>query len=220
VDLSSQAYQIWKNAIDRQPELQRLIPDQPNVVYSTKAHAPAPGQPEGILAYVRTADGHDALAWLDRIGHPVTESQFAILKAAECPPETPPLPRLANHHVLVQRAVELVAAEEKTVGGQLGRPSGARFRTYERLKRYVEQVKGTLFDSQQLRLAVEDIYNDPLRQAAVDTLNRHLRSGVGDEELAARVVELREEGRLSIIHEEEELQEPRIICSLGLVHRD
>jgi hypothetical protein len=34
--------------------------------------------------------------------------------------------------------------------------------------------------------------------------------------LAQRVLELREEGRLCIIHEEEEPQEPRIICSLGL----
>lgn len=30
--------------------------------------------------------------------------------------------------------------------GQLGRPSGARFRTYERLKRHAERVKGSLFD--------------------------------------------------------------------------
>ena len=41
----------------------------------------------------------------------------------------------------------LIVAEEKTVGGQLGRPSGARFRTYERLKRYSEAIKGTLFDT-------------------------------------------------------------------------
>ena len=39
---------------------------------------------------------------------------------------------------------------------------------------------------------------------------------ISDEDLAARVIELKEEGRLSIIHEEEESQEPQIICSLGL----
>jgi hypothetical protein len=216
VDLGSLAYRIWKNAIERQPELQKLIPDLPNVVYSTKAHVPAPGQPEGVLAFVRTAEGHDALAWLDRNGKPVTEAQFAILKAAECAPDEPALPRLPNHHDLVRKAVELVAEEEKTVGGQLGRPTGARFRAYERLKRYAEQVKGTLFDSQQLRRAVEDIYNYPLQRVAADILNRQLRSGVSDEVLARRVMDLREESRLSIIHEEEESQEPRIICSLGL----
>ena len=124
VDLSSYAYQIWKNAIDRQPELQRLIPDLPNVVFSTKPHVASPQQPEGVLAFVRTAEGHDALAWLDRNGKPVTESQFAILRAAECVSETTALPHLTNHHELVQAAVELIASEERTVGGQLGRQLG------------------------------------------------------------------------------------------------
>lgn len=216
VDLGSYAYQIWKNAIDRDPTLQKTIPDLPNVVFSTKPHTPAEGQPEGVLAYVRTAEGNDALAWLDKDGTPVTESQFAILKAAACEPDTPALPRHENHHDLVRKAVDVIAAEEKTLGGQLGRPSGARFRTYERLKRYAAEVQGTLFDSQQLRRAIEDIYNYPLRQVAIDTLNRQLRSGISDIELARRVVELREEDRLCIIHEEEESKEPRIICSLGL----
>jgi hypothetical protein len=216
VDLGSYAFQIWKNAIDQNPDLQKIIPDLPSVVYSTKPHTAAPGQPEGVLAYVKTAEGNDALAWVDTRGEAVTESQFAILKAAECVANTSTLQRHDQHHELVGNAVELIAKEEKTVGGQLGRPSGARFRTYERLKRYAEDVKGTLFDTQQLRRAIEDIYNYPLRQVATDTLNRQLRSGIDDQDLAQRVVELREEGRLCIIHEEEETQEPRVICSLGL----
>jgi superfamily II DNA or RNA helicase len=217
VDLGSYAYQIWKNAIDRDPSLQKIVPSLPNVVYSTKPHTPKTDQPEGVLAYVRTADGSDALAWLDRNGNPVTESQFTILKCAQCIPDTPALARQENHHELVRKAVDLIAAEEKRVGGQLGRPSGARFRTYERLKRYAEEVKGTLFDTPQLHRAIEDIYNCPLRQVAVDILNRQLRSGIDDHALAQRVIDLREEGRLCIIHEEEESQEPRIICSLGLI---
>ena len=172
-----------------------------------------------MLVYVRTAQGNDALAWVNKEGKSITESQFAILKAAECAPETPALPRLNDHHKLVQAGVESVAKEERTMGGQLGRPSGARFRTYERLQRYAEEIKGTLFDNPQLRRAIEDIYSCPLRQVAIDILNRQLRSGISDEALAQRVLELREEGRLCIIHEEEELQEPRIICSLGLSER-
>ncbi|MGO8747361.1 MAG: hypothetical protein ACLQNE_15355 [Thermoguttaceae bacterium] len=62
----------------------------------------------------------------------------------------------------------------------------------------------------------EEIYTYPLRQTAVDTLNRQLRSGIADDNLAELVVELRAEGRLCIIHEEEESQEPQIICSMGL----
>jgi superfamily II DNA or RNA helicase len=216
VDLGSYAYQIWKNAIDHDPTLQKTIPNLPNVVYSTKEYWPTDGQPDGVLTYVRTAQGNDALAWIDRSGRVVTESQFAILKAAECGPEAPALARHSNHHELVRKAVEMIAAEEKTVGGQLGRPSGARFRTYERLKRYAEEVKGTLFDTLQLRRAIEEIYSYPLRQAAIDILNRQLRSGITDSDLAQRVINLREEGQLCIIREEEQSQEPHIICSLGL----
>ncbi len=216
VDLGSHAFQIWKNAVDQDPSLAKTIPRLPDVTYSTKACVPTSAEPEGVLVYARTADGNDALAWLEDKGSAVTESQFSILKKAACKPDTPALRRRDNHHALVLKGVELIAAEAKGVGGQLGRPSGARFRTYERLKRYAEEVKGTLFATDQLRRAIEDVYNYPLRQVAVDTLNRQLRAGIGDDALAERVIELREEGRLCIVHEEEETQEPQIICSLGL----
>ncbi len=69
----------------------------------------------------------------------------------------------------------------------------------------------------ELLKAIDEIYRFPLRQTAIDTLNRQLRSGISDETLAQMVIALREEGRLCIIHEEEQIQEPRIICSMGLV---
>jgi len=171
----------------------------------------------GVLLYLRTAEGNDSLAWIDRDGNSVTESQYAILKAAECLPDTPALPRQERHHELVHKGVEQIVAEEKTVGGQLGRPSGARYRTYERLKRFAEEIKGTLFDSPSLHKTIDEIYRHPLRQTATDTLNRQLRSGISDQALADLAMALREEDRLCFIHEEEQTVEPRIICSLGLV---
>lgn len=217
VDLSSYAYQIWKNAITANPELQKIIPALPQVVYSTKAHNHK--TPEGVLIYLKTAEGNDALAWIDKEGKSVTESQYEILKTAECLPVTPAIPRADNHHELVQKGVELIIEEEKSVGGQLGRPSGARFRAYERLKSYAEEIKGTLFESQELLNTIDEIYRYPLRQTAIDTLNRQLRSGISDETLAQIVITLRNEGRLCVIHEEEQIQEPRIICSMGLLKK-
>lgn len=219
VDLASYAYQIWKNAIDRNPELEKAVESLPPVVYSTKPHKTTDKEPAGVLVYMKTPEGNDALAWMNEKGESFTESQFMILRMAECAPDTPALPRQPNHHELVKKAVELIVEEEKTVGGQLGRPSGARFRTYERLKRYAEEVKGGIFESPELHKAIEEMYRYPIRQTAIDTLNRQLRSGVSDQDLAALVVALRQEERLCLIHEEEQAREPRIICSLGLAKK-
>ncbi len=216
VDLASYAYQIWKNAIDRFPDLQKTIPALPPVVFSTRAHEATDGKPHGVLVYLRTAEGNDALAWVDKYGNNVTESQFEILKAAACAPDAPALPRQHNHHDLVRKGVDFIVTEEKSVGGQLGRPSGARFRTYERLKRHAEHVKGTLFEPPELAKAIEEIYRFPLRQSATDTLNRQLRAGITDEKLAELVMALRDDDRLCLVHDEEQSDEPQIICSLGL----
>ena len=216
VDLVSNAYQIWKNAITTNPSLQKIIPELPPVVYSTRLHKPVEKEPEGVLVYMRTAEGNDLLVWVDKNGLSVTESQLAILKAAECVPGAPTLPRRSDHHELVKQGVELIVSEEKSQGGQLGRPSGARYRTYERLKHYAESMKGTLLVTDELRKAIEEIYRYPLRQGATDTLNRQLKTGISDERLVSLVLALRDEDRLCIVEEEAQAQEPIILCSLGL----
>jgi len=43
-----------------------------------------------------------------------------------------------------------------------------------------------------------------------------MKAGVSNEDLARLVVALRAEDRLSLIQEEGEQNEPRILCSLGL----
>lgn len=216
VDLSSYAYQIWKNAITLEPALKKTVEEMPAMVFSTKTRIPAPKQPNGVLVYVRTGEGNDALAWIDQQGNSVTESQLEILKAAECSPNTPAQPLQEIHHDLVRKGVELILTTEKAVGGQLGRPSGARFRVYERLKRFVDDNQGTLFVTQELLRAIDDIYRFPLREVAKDILNRQLRSGIQDFQLSELVTSLRADDRLCIIEEETEEQEPKIICSLGL----
>lgn len=230
VDLASYAWQIWKNAISDDPGLQKIVPELPPVVYSTKElkspfikgpkGGPKEGSDSGVLVYLRTAEGNDSLAWIDSQGNSVTESQYAILRAAECSADTPALQRQEKHHELVLKGVKQIVAEEKTVGGQLGRPSGARFRSYERLKRYAEEVKGTLFDTPALHKTIDEIYRYPLRQTSTDTLNRQLRSGISDQSLAELAMGLREDDRLCLIHEEEQNFEPRIICSMGLVRQE
>ena len=216
VDLASLAYQIWKNATDADPKLKKVIEDLPNVVFSTKPHKPSPELPEGVLVYTRTAEGNDSMAWVNTKGESVTESQLAILRAAECTADTPTAARLPNHHELVEKGVRFMVQEEKSAGGQLGRPSGARFRVYERLIAYLNHVEGMLFATQDLAKAVDQIYKFPLRQAAADALNRQLRIRVSDHQLADFVVALWQQDRLCLVEEEVETHEPQIICSLGL----
>jgi superfamily II DNA or RNA helicase len=216
VDLTSEAFQIWKNATESNPALKKTIEDMPNVVYSTRAHTPTPPQPEGVLLYMKTTEGNDSLIWVDRDGNSVTQSQLAVLRAAACAESTPAMTRDEQHHELVKKGTELIVEEEKNAGGQLGRPSGARFRTYERLKSYAQEMKGTLFVSEELLKAIDEIYRYPLRQSAIDTLNRQLRSGISNQQLAELVVALRTDDRLCIVSEEAEKREPQIICSLGL----
>jgi len=219
VDLSSQALSVWQNALRRDPtgKLRKLIEELPGVVYSTKPLA-ADGVgfgPEGVLVYVRTPQSTDALAWLDRHGRSVTESPLAILKAAECTPDTPTRPRLPNHHELVAQGVALVSREgHGSKGGQLGRPAGARFRTYERLKSYVEQ--NPVFVTDELRRTLEAIYNAPLTASATDTLNRRLRDQVVDEELVEVVLNLHADELLVVKQGPNHVRDPHIICSLGL----
>mgnify|MGYP001091935725 CR=1 FL=1 len=225
VDLASLAYQIWKNACDTDPKLKKTIPDMANVVFSTKALSAVPpktasaggAKPDsGVMVYVRTADGNDALAWVDEQGRTVTESQHEILRAAAGEPTTPALPRLAGHHALVEQAVTGIQKEHATTGGQLGKPASARRRVYERLKDYAANVKDTLFDVKPLHQAIDAIYEAPLTEAARDLLNREMKSGIDGEKLAELVLSLHEEDRLCVPQDDAEAREPKIICSLGI----
>jgi len=218
VDLSSYAYQIWHNATRDDAELAKKVTSLPDVVYATKEHSPSPNSPEGVLVYSKTAEGNDALVWVNKKGESVTQSQTAILKAAECILSTPAQKRNDNHHELVRNGLEKIIEQDKATGGQLGRPSGARYRSYERLKSYYDDLRkhSPLLATDDLLRAIDDIYRFPLRALATDALNRQLKTGVSDEALSNMVVDLRKEGRLSLKEEEIETQEPRIICSMGL----
>lgn len=218
VDLASQAYQIWKSAIDANPKLRSIIGKLPDVAFSTRAHRGSFAAPEGVLLYMRTSEGNDALAWVNRKGENVTQSQLAILRAAACPSDTKAIELPPEQHDLVRMGVEHIIEEEKhSIGGQLGASSGARRRTYERLKQFVEKTKHTLLGTPaELDDAIEEIYKYPLQETAKDTLNRQIRSGINDDQLADLVINLRADNRLCQVQEQTEPGEPQIICSLGL----
>ena len=130
----------------------------------------------------------------------------------------PLIARPPEQHDLVLRGVEhIIAGEIHDLGGQLGSRSGARLRTYERLRYISESRKNALFPPPpELNKVIDEIYHYPLQEMAKDTLNRQLRSEISDDDLIDLVVRLRDENRLCHIQEQVEQQEPQIICSLGL----
>ena len=116
----------------------------------------------------------------------------------------------------MEKAVAGIQGEHIRTGGQLGKPSSARRRVYERLKDYAAQVKDSLFDIKPLHQAIDAIYESPLTEAARELLNRELRSGVSDDNLVGGVLSLHEEDRLCIQRDDLKAREPKIICSLGI----
>lgn len=222
VDLTSEAFEVWAQATKDDADLRKTVEALPDVVYATKPHKVNPEQlaqrPPGVLSYIRTRHDHDALIWIDADKKIVTESLVQIFRQAKCDPDTPALPRRADHHELVARTTVIVDEERKdTKAGQLGSRRGARYRSYEMLQDFLRKREGDLFLNDHVRTAIQAIYDKPLTTEAVDKLNRQLRSGIDSDDLANLVTALHRDDRLVVVnlHDEKE-KEPRILCSLGL----
>jgi hypothetical protein len=203
VDLTSEALQIWQSAIDANPALKGMIEKLPDVVYSTQEHEPTGSDPEGVLLYLRTDSGTDALAWVDKDGNSVTQSQMRILRMARCSVDTSPLPRHPQHHELVTRGAELIAEQTKTVAG-----------TQHVRETTPLLAMGTEWEN--LERAIEEINQHPLKQNAIARLNREFKAGISDEQLAKLVTFLREHDALCVINPKERQEGAQIICSMGL----
>lgn len=221
VDLSSQAYQIWKSATDARPELKQIIPNLQNMIYSTRTVENA--LQEGVIIYARTANDFDLLTWLNPDGEFITQSQKRILDALRCSADTQAVPALEQHHELVGKAVELMKTQSQNVtGGILGNRFSTRYRIIALLEHYYEQPT-TLFFSpeskEQLKQAIDDIYNHPLLEQSKFMLGRMLRTSgkTASDDIVEYVLEMRRTGTLCRIEEETgQHKENTIICSMGL----
>lgn len=217
VDLASEAYQIWKDAVDDDPALATIIPALPNVIYSARPWVPKDDLPEGVVVFLKSSSENSALAWIDNDGNSVTESQYRILKAARCNPDTPTLTRAPDHHARVKDGVDLIIRENRTAfGGTLGSPRSVRFRVYEKVKNYLDEIEGELFDTAELRKALQQVYETPLTEKAKILLGQHLKAKSPDLALAEAMQSLYEEDNLCLEKHEEDNREPQLICSLGL----
>lgn len=221
VDLSSQAYQIWKNATDANPSLKKIIPGLQNMVYSTKAVSDA-GM-GGVVTYARTHNDFDVLTWLAEDGSVVCNSQKRILQAMACQLDTPRAEPLTNHHELVSTAVRQIEDDtaDPTTAGILGNRFSTRYRIISLLEHYYDGQDTMLFYSpdnkDDLKFAINDIYNYPLLDTAKLTLGQMLRRGQNNDEIVQYVLELRKNGALCRLPaEDNNHKEPSIVCSMGM----
>lgn len=217
VDLASQAYQIWKNATDANPKLKQIIPELPDIVYSTK-RASNPTN-DGVITYIKTHNDYDVLSWYDSHGEVISQSQKKILQALACNANEAARPPLDNHFDLVKKAVENIKTENTNVSGILGNRFSTRYRIIALLEHYYSQPP-TLFFSEEkrqlLKLAIDDIYNYQFVESTKVILGRLLRASNNDD-IVETVLEMHRNGTLCRIdHERNEHNAPTIICSMGL----
>lgn len=221
VDLASQAFQIWSNAIKADKKLKEIIPQMQNMVYSTRL-ADENGV-EGVVTYARTANDFDVLTWLDKDGNIISQSQQRILQALACHPETQAQQPLDNHHELVGKAVGIIREQAvSNIGGMLGNRFSTRYRIVQLLEQYYDQGENLFFNAdrrEELKYAIDDIYNYPLQETSKFHLGRMLKQTgrQADDDIVEYVLELRRNNQLCIIADEDiNDKENQIICSMGL----
>ena len=218
VDLGSQAYQIWKNATDANPDLKRIIPAIPNIAYSTKAANNI--NEDGVITYARTYNDFDVLTWYNSKGDIVSQSQKRILQTMACTIKEPCLPAQNVHLSLVEKAVKSIKNENTNVGGILGSRFSTKRKIYELLNHYYEQPLN-LFNTQEkkdiLKFAIDQVYNYPLLENSKFILGRMMRTGNTHDDIVDTVIEMYENANLCRVDEDKiKHKDPVIICSMGL----
>ena len=217
VDLGSQAYQIWKNATDANPSLKQIIPALSNIIYSTKKAA-SPVE-DGVITYAKTHNDFDVLTWYDSKGEIISQSQRRILQALACSADEPVLSPLDNHLELVGRAVNGIRTDNTSVSGILGSRFSTRHRIIDLMEHFYNQPPSLFMQGErrdQLKMAIDAVYNYQLQEGAKFTLGRMLRSNSNDDVLDT-ILELFANGNLCRIDENNNThKDPTIICSMGL----
>ena len=190
VDAASRAFEIWREACEREASLEQRIPGLPDLIDSTRAARG--GERDRLLAFIRTASGVDGFGTVlvDGSGARLMTGAEA-LEAFAAEPQDQPLARLDGHDALTQ--VLLEGPFSRTEGAE-GNLRGVRKRIHDRLSGNLALSNA----SRQQEEAYEALYRFPLLRSAETMLRKTLarRGGVSDEDLLAVIGRLHTENRL------------------------
>lgn len=213
VDYTSKAYEIWREAEQKYPELARRAANLPLQAHATR---PNDGHERGILACTTSSSQVDQVFFQPTGGKMRAVTPLDALTLSACASDTPGLPRLEQHFDIVEEATKV--ARQQSAVHTAGNLAGIRKRAYDRLRALTERNENTLFAPTDDDLAaVNAIYNHPLSELANQTLSRLLRGGAGsDEEILKTVTELYQAGRL-VVQRTSESDRTDLLCSLGFV---
>ena len=212
VDPVSMAYEIWRQAQERHPELAQRASTLPNVVHSTR-QSPDRSDWSGVLVHSQTVTGSDAFAFVSPDGEQRRMTAQEALTLAACDPSTPPLRRLDDHYELTAAAFD---GPLRTPRGQAtGALQGVRGRVWQELHAHMDTFEDNLlFTLADLRNAHDAINERPLRESATQTLAKAVKDR-SPKDLAALVVSLWRDGMLCIPPQTTTHAEPTIICAMG-----
>lgn len=213
VDMGSYAYQIWKNACDANPELKKIIPAIPEKAYSTKQNNQDTIN-EGVITYVKTSMDTDMLSWVDKNGRLVTQSQLTILKALECSANEKAIEPLDNHHELVSQALASIGKVSTKTSGILGSRFSTKYKVVTLLDQFMKN--NPILTTTELKEAVNQIYNYPLREQAKFTLGQMLKRNDDVNYFVDYITEVYKANQLCIVLEKGSDKDDRVVCSMGL----
>ncbi len=213
VDMASYAYQIWKNATDANPSLKKIIPGIPEKAYTTKTNT-GRSIDEGVVTYAKTPSGSDMLTWVDKNGRIVTQSQLTILKAMACDANTPSVNPLDNHLELVEKALNAASNINIKTSGALGSRFSTKYKVITMMEDHMAQFP--IWATHELKEAINQIYNYPMREQTKFTLGQMLRRGDMIDDLSEYLTEMYKANQLCIVENEAEDKEAHVVCSMGL----
>lgn len=211
VDYTSKAYEIWRQATERHPDLTRRAEKLPDQIHATRQSALAE---KGILAYTLYGTV-DRVHFRTPNGNVRGLTPLEALKRTECSPREEGASPQADHHAQVADIVE--EATRQAVTRTAGSLSGVRKKVYERLKNLRDGRENTLFPMEpEHEAAIDALFDLPLTEEATQLISQAMHRGEQEEGLMSLVSLLHESGRL-VIKKIAEDDNMRLVCSMGFV---